>query len=263
MYRRPSRALGAIALAGLVSSSLAASLIDYCPYDPVAVVKPEPHPQCVLPVDDETWGQVKGTPWTQKPLCIASRKNEDDKFCTFIAPFNDRPISLITRVNTASMLSAGITHPEQKFLSRKHLNGTFAGPINEPAYKVDFIEGKGWGLTAMRKIGKGELILVDYPVLLAHVNFGTLLSEKDAGTLLRSAFGGMSAEVQREVRDLAMSTYGGIWEDVLRTNGFIVEPGGFQHIGLFVEASVSLLVFFSSPLGWLFLSWVNMGKEES
>jgi len=106
---------------------------------------------------------------------------------------------------------------------------------------VTDVEGKDLGLIATRMIGKGELVLVDYPVLMAHVNFGTLPGEKDAEALLRGAFGGMDGRTQREVRDLAMSTYGGVWEDVVRTNGFVVKPGGYQHIALFVEVSVSLL----------------------
>lgn len=111
---------------------------------------------------------------------------------------------------------------------------------NSPPYTIGYIPNKGKGLIAQRQIRKWEVVFVDYPSLLVHLDVFDVVDAEARQDLLERALHQLP-EHQRDVAlALARSTGGEPIEDIMRTNIFGVEMGSdIQHLGLLPIGSVS------------------------
>lgn len=107
-----------------------------------------------------------------------------------------------------------------------------------PAYVIKDIPGRGKGLVAKRPIRKWEVVLVDFPAMLTHVDVFDSVDSETRGDLLEQAVQQLPNHQQDEVLSLARSTGGEPIEDILKTNIFGVELDlEIPHSGLFPTAS--------------------------
>ena len=100
------------------------------------------------------------------------------------------------------------------------------------------------GLVATSKIQKHSRIMLGYPVLVVRLDFinGGRYSSKKKREMLDEAVDRLGGGVKKKILGLARSGQNkgdGVILDVLKTNGFGIEVGGEQHLGLFIEGSVS------------------------
>ncbi|KAK6956121.1 hypothetical protein Daesc_001391 [Daldinia eschscholtzii] len=96
---------------------------------------------------------------------------------------------------------------------------------NDPAYVIKDVPGKGKGLVAQRQIRKWEVVLVDYPVMLAHMGLFDVVGPELREDVLERALRQLPEEQQSDILSLARSTGGETIEDILRTNIFDVPLG--------------------------------------
>lgn len=200
---------------------------------------------CPPPIDEEsaidtgTW-----EPWKCRPYCIEPLPGDapGPQFCVYtFEPFRgDQGLSVITMpVLAASMVDAlddSVVPPKL----RDHLPSSLAAEGSSPAYVIKDIPGKGKGLVAQRQIRKWEVVLVDYPVMLAHLGLFDVVGPELREDILDRALRQLPEEQQGEILSLARSTGGETVEDILRTNIFGVELGiEIPHLGLLPIGSVS------------------------
>ncbi|KAI8960211.1 SET domain-containing protein [Daldinia sp. FL1419] len=194
---------------------------------------------CPLPIDEEsaidtgTW-----EPWKRRPYCIEPLPGDapGPQFCLYtFEPFRgDQGISVITTpVLAASMVDAlddSVVPPRL----RDHPSSSLAAEgKGSPAYVIEEVPGKGKGLVAQRRIQKWEVVLVDYPVMLAHMGLFDVVGPELREDVLDRALRQLPEEQQDEILSLARSTSGETVEDILRTNIFGVELGiEIPHLGL-------------------------------
>ncbi|KAI2778045.1 SET domain-containing protein [Daldinia loculata] len=193
---------------------------------------------CPPPIDEEsaidtgTW-----EPWKCRPYCIEPLPGDapGPQFCVYtFEPFRgDQGLSVITMpVLAASMVDAlddSVVPPKL----RDHLSSSLAAEGSSPAYVIKDIPGKGKGLVARRQIRKWDVVLVDYPVMLAHLGLFDVVGPELREDILDRALRQLPEEQQGEILSLARSTGGETVEDILRTNIFGVELGiEIPHLGL-------------------------------
>ncbi|OTB15221.1 hypothetical protein K445DRAFT_366945 [Daldinia sp. EC12] len=195
---------------------------------------------CPLPVDEES-AIDNGTwePWKRRPYCIEPLPGDapGPQFCLYtFEPFRgNKGLSVITTpVLAASMVDAlddAVVPPKL----RDHPSSSLTTEgRNDPAYVIKDVPGKGKGLVAQRQIKKWEVVLVDYPVMLAHMGLFDVVGPELREDVLDRALRQLQEEQQSDILSLARSTGGETIEDILRTNIFGVELGiEIPHLGLF------------------------------
>ncbi|KAI2601831.1 SET domain-containing protein [Hypoxylon sp. NC1633] len=198
---------------------------------------------CPLPIDEDsaidlgTWA-----PWKRRPYCVEPFLADEPgpQFCVYtFEPFRgDQGISIITTpVLAAGMIDAlddAVVPPKLRDFSSPALT---AGQ-GSPAYVIKDVPGKGKGLVAKRKIRKWELVLVDHPALLAHMDIFDTVGPETRQDILERALHQLPEHQQREILSLARSSGGEPIEDTMKTNIFGVELGlEIPHLGLFPIAS--------------------------
>ncbi|KAI0172921.1 SET domain-containing protein [Hypoxylon sp. FL1284] len=184
--------------------------------------------------DAGTWA-----PWTARPYCVepAAAAAPGPLFCVYTyAPFRGgggRALSVVTTPALAAGAVDALDDAVVPPVFRSRLTGD-----EEPAYAVEDVAGRGKGLVARRRIRRWEVLLVDYPALLAHVDVFSAVDDESREDLLEQAVQQLSEPQQDEVLALARSKGGEPIEDILRTNIFGVELGlEIPHLGLYPVAS--------------------------
>ncbi|KAI1803969.1 SET domain-containing protein [Daldinia bambusicola] len=195
---------------------------------------------CPPPVDEEsaidtgTWES-----WKRRPYCIEPLSDDapGPQFCLYtFEPFRgNKGLSVVTTpVLAASMVDAlddTVVPPKL----REHPSSSLAAEgRNDLAYVIEDIPGKGKGLVAQRPIRQWEVVLVDYPAMLAHMGLFDVVGPELREDVLDRALRQLPEEQQGDILSLARSTGGETVEDILRTNIFGVELGiEIPHLGLF------------------------------
>lgn len=204
--------------------------------------------ECPLPVDEESAAET-GTwaPWKRRPYCVEPFMQDDDvvgpEFCLYtFEPFRgDRAISVVTTpVLAATVVDAlddSVVPPRLRAQSSNSLADVEKG---NSAFAIEDVPGKGKGLVAQYPIKKWDLVLVDHPALLAHMDIFDVVGSEVRQDILEQALKQLSEEQREEIMLLERSMGGEPIEDILRTNIFGVELGfEIPHLGLFPIASVS------------------------
>ncbi|KAI1455486.1 SET domain-containing protein [Annulohypoxylon moriforme] len=199
-------------------------------------------PICPVPVDEESAAETGAwAPWKRRPYCLEPFMQDDDvtgpEFCLYtFAPFRgDQALSVITTpVLAATMVDALDDSAVPPGLRTHPSNSLGAEGKRDLAFTVDDVPGKGKGLLAKRGIKKWDIVLVDHPALLAHMDIFDVLGSEIREDILEQALKQLPEEQREGIMALERSMGGEPIEDILKTNIFGVELGfEIPHLGLF------------------------------
>ncbi|KAI0839468.1 hypothetical protein F5Y06DRAFT_22851 [Hypoxylon sp. FL0890] len=203
---------------------------------------------CPLPVDEESAIDTGSwTPWKRRPHCVEPFMQDDEvtgpQFCVYtFEPFRgDKGLSVVTTpvlaATIANFLDDSIVPPRL----REHPWSSLAAERQDsPSFTIKGVPGKGNGLVAQRQIHKWDVVLVDYPAMLTHMDLFDIVGAEARQDLLERALEQLPEKHQGELLVLARNRGGEPIEDILRPNIFGVEVGiEIPHLRLFPIASVS------------------------
>ncbi|KAK4458991.1 hypothetical protein QBC42DRAFT_308172 [Cladorrhinum samala] len=227
------------------------AITAYNTSSPFPHLLPPDHLICPLPSSQN--------PWSLPPLCPPPRQSsssssssssslnddeEDDEDedpspdCIFTSQQfrSSQGLSVITSPYLASVLLPALSDT-----SLPPSLPPSPGPSRVP-WKIQPLPGRGMGLVATSKIQKHSRIMLGYPVLVVRLDFinGGRYSSKKKREMLDEAVDRLGGGVKKKILGLARSGQNkgdGVILDVLKTNGFGIEVGGEQHLGLFIEGS--------------------------
>ncbi|OTA96847.1 hypothetical protein M434DRAFT_49351, partial [Hypoxylon sp. CO27-5] len=213
-------------------------------------------PTCPLPVDEESAIDTGSwAPWKRRPYCVEPFMQDADvggpQFCVYaFEPFRraqgglsivTTPVLAATVVNSLddSVVPPKLRdHPSSSLAAAAEKEEEEGEEGNRTAFAIRDVPGKGKGLVAQREIRKWELVLVDYPAMLAHMDLLDVVGAETRQDLLERALKQLPERQQGELLSLARTHGGEPIEDILRTNIFGVELGiEIPHLGLFPIAS--------------------------
>ena len=221
-----------------VPSSLTTS---QCPNKPAGRLESEFLARCPVPgrigiLDGETNNAMS---WSSPPKCITQTPRDSNiprLDCLFASTEfrNGHGISMVTTTATASHL-IGLQAFSDKPLplaSRRH------GP-QETAYEIVPVHGKGRGVVAIRRIRRGEILMVDVPALLVGISFLADTKPHHRRRLLKQALSQLPRETRGKVYGLHRSSSKYEVDAILGPNSNTVMVAGDEvHVGLFPEAAV-------------------------
>ena len=217
---------------------------------PASLASPAVPPQCPWPMDDHVGdARPDWAPWSHRPYCVYPDKKRA-KYCLYSQDSfrNGHGLSVIATPPMAASLATALDDSVVRSDVRAHpsariydVNGT------ELSYEVRQLPGRGLGVVARRPIKKWEVIMVDFPVLIAEMDLLEVMSEEQRRRILRRALLHVDPRERSAVMGLARAFGGDATEDILRTNILAVEVGGQMHMALFTQASVS--GFYGRPDG--------------
>lgn len=201
---------------------------------------------CPLPIDDTSPAHELDPALLQPLKCLHTRsdapREKETIHCIYSAPSFRGGLALAASVeDAANIVGMGGLGDLVAPYSPLHLFST--GGVDGghgPAYQVVDVPGKGKGAIASRKISKGEVFMVDYPLLMVE---GALMADMNPASrrgVLRRAVDGLGEGGRERVLELARSAEGEDEVlDVFVTNGCGVEVWGKGYTGLFPEVAVS------------------------
>jgi len=185
------------------------------------------------------------TPWTHKPYCITAA---DGPWCVYTnaAVAGKHGLSIITTPEIASeSLNLLEGHALDKFFPV-----TASKSYPERPYEVRDVPGKGKGAIATQRIEKDRVILIDYAMIMATVEYPADVSKEEVRDLLTTAVEQLPEprrvfELSRKGRPTDNDEEDGEGEgvseveDFLFSNSFAVTVGGHQFMTLFPDLAVS------------------------
>ena len=201
---------------------------------------------CPLIIDDDSAEYLDWTPWSYPPICIPP-KNDDpntsteaSKLCVFTISSlrGGLGMSLITTPDVASNIAGTLQDPDIAWLERERgipLASSF--PPSRIPYEAKEIPGKGVGVIANAPITKGQIVMVELPMILQ-------IAELDAWNvlgmfeLLQPAATRLPKRDQQRLLQMARQGKGYIVHDIINTNTFQVSVSGVLHSGLYPEIAV-------------------------
>jgi len=199
-------------------------------------------PTCPPPMDDHV-GPVKSdwTPWSYRPFCLYPDEKKD-KYCLYsLDTFrNGRGLSVIATPSTAASLVPALDDSVVRPELRDHPSSRMGSQNrSDLAYEIRQLRGRGLGVVATRPIKQWELIMTDFPSLIAEMDLLEVMGEEKRQRMLRRALQHLGEEERAGFMGLARVFGGDATEDILRTNILAVDLNGKMHMGLFTQASVS------------------------
>ncbi|KAI0107952.1 SET domain-containing protein [Hypoxylon sp. NC0597] len=189
-------------------------------------------PTCPLPVDEESAIDTGSwAPWKRRPYCVEPFMQDSDvsgpQFCVYaFEPFRgDKGLSIVTTPVLAATVVNSLDDSVVPQKLRDHPSSSLAVEGRDsPAFAIREVPGKGKGLVAQREIRKWDVVLVDYPAMLAHIDLFDVVGAETRQDLLERALRQLPEKQQGELLSLA------------RAHG--VEVGiEIPHLGLFPIAS--------------------------
>ncbi|KAM7206065.1 hypothetical protein V8F20_002847 [Naviculisporaceae sp. PSN 640] len=170
-------------------------------------------------------------PWTHAPYCLPDN-GKAQKMCVYTdVDFNNgKGLSIVAMPEVAEKLI------DLDLLRR--------GPVSEPSYiKYEAIEKPGLGIglyvKASEKYKAGEIIMREYPTLIAPSGSVDAISAEDLDLLRWRALLQLPDAARQRTRALARSskTYKDEIVDILDTNAFTHQKAGVAHDIIFPEAA--------------------------
>lgn len=192
------------------------------------------HQACLLAIDEKAGPDPSHwAPWTHRPYCA------DTRYCVYTNSVfqGNHGVSIITTPEIAANSPALIA--QLSAIGDLGLGDGRHVVTEKPPYVVRDIPGKGKGVIATRRIGRGEVFMVDYPSVLADVEFPGRVRHDEGVLLLQRAMDQLADS--QEVLSLARSSRSGaaVPEDVMRTNTFGITVAERSRLALFPKISVS------------------------
>ena len=202
---------------------------------------------CPLPLDD-TSAYDPDSAQLQPLKCLHTRVDSpgdnEAVHCIYTAPSFRGELALSTSAEDAANIigMGGLDDLVAPYVP-PHLFSTGAVDRGRgAAYEVVDMPGKGKGAIASRVISKGEVFMVDYPLLLMEGELMAGMNPASRRGILRRAVDGLGEGGRERVLGLARSAEGEDEVlDVFVTNGCGVEVWGKGYTGLFPEVAVSCL----------------------
>lgn len=203
---------------------------------------------CPLPLDD-TSAYDPDSAQLQPLKCLHTRVDSpgdnEAVHCIYTAPSFRGELALATSAEDAANIigMGGLDDLVAPYVP-PHLFSTGAVDGGRgPAYEVVDVPGKGKGAIASRKIAKGEVFMVDYPILMMEGALMAGMNPASRRGILSRAVDGLGDGGRERVFELARSAEGeDEILDVFVTNGCGVEVWGKGHTGLFPDVAVSCVV---------------------
>ncbi|KAM7195861.1 hypothetical protein V8F33_006510 [Rhypophila sp. PSN 637] len=204
---------------------------------------------CAVLLDDENAKHKEWTPWSFPPVCIPPEDESGDlstpgssagKLCTYTV-FSLRGgagMSLVTTPEVASSIAATLQDPDITWLERER--GIPFAPSFPPAhlpYELRSIPGKGTGVVATAPISKGQVLMVETPILLELADLGPW-NIRGIFELLQHAAVRLPKADRGRMLNLTRTGKAYIVQDVMKTNSFQVTVGGVHHSGLYPDIAV-------------------------
>lgn len=216
----------------------------WCPSNPISHLEKQSkihYPSCPQLVDDKSDRDVQlSGPWTLPPYCVypAVKDSSSRKHCvyTYTGSNGESGISLISPPTVASFIAGLLlARPEPWGHAPSYQSSP---PELERRVSVQEIPGKGKGLVANSHIRKGDVILKETPVLLGFADGVEGIRRQLNPLLLKTAVRGLPERQQSRLDELAVTTGGEYYEDVLRTNSFTIEVDNTKFSALFPDIAV-------------------------
>ncbi|KAK4209387.1 N-lysine methyltransferase SMYD2 [Rhypophila decipiens] len=201
---------------------------------------------CAVLLDDENAKHREWTPWSFPPVCIPPEDESGDlstpgssagKLCTYtVFTLRGGPgMSLVTTPEVASSIAANLQDPDIAMLERER--GIPFAPSFQPLqlpYKLRSIPGKGTGVVATAPISKGQVLMVETPILLELADLGPW-NIRGIFELLQHAAVRLPKTDRGRMLNLTRAGKAYIVQDVMKTNSFQVNVGGVHHSGLYPD----------------------------
>jgi len=205
--------------------------------------RPHPFPSGfqVCPPQVDLTGTGSFAPWSHPPACLGQIISELPEFCVFTdtAFRGGRGISILTSPDVAAAMASSLDDGIVPQNLRQHPSSTMSAGGDAPV-RVEDISGRGKGTVAARRFRQWEVIMVDFPALIAQNEYPAISNPNDIRELLEQGVSRLPEAQRERVLGLARSGSGDVIQDILKTNVFGgVAVGGVSHIGLFPVGSVS------------------------
>ncbi|KAH9905154.1 SET domain-containing protein [Xylariomycetidae sp. FL2044] len=197
---------------------------------------------CPTPIDDDsTIDTGNWEPWTYRPYCLEPSDGDrtGPEFCLYTSSTfrNNQGLSVISSPELAASIADMLD--DSIVPLRLRVYGSREGGV-EPPYEITKVPGKGLGLVATRNIPPFEVVMVDYPSMVARLDTVTTLDPDGRLHILEKAVRQLPEHQQEMIYSLARTGEEDeeeIIENILRTNIFGLELGDLVHMGLYPRAS--------------------------
>ena len=202
---------------------------------------------CPPPIDSDTFALTASfAPWSHPPACVGRVDSSIPPFCIFTdtAFRGGRGISILTSPEVAAAMAPSLDDGIIPPALRDHPSSPLSAGGEAP-FRILNLPGRGKGTVAARRFRQWEVVMVDFPALIAQNEYTEISDPTAIRELLRQGVDQLPPDQRERVMGLARSGDGEAIGDILKTNVFGgVNVGGMSHIGLFPVGSVSSL-----PLG--------------
>lgn len=163
------------------------------------------------------------TPWSYPPQCVKG-------YCVYTSASynNDYGVSFIALSSEEETLRPLVHDSQLTERGKIHLSSSSALP-----YEIKEFPGRGRGVFARRFIPRGEVFMVTFPAVVVDQEFESWVRHQELYQLAYKRLG-----VPERALELAASSGGSVYEDILKTNAFGAGVGGRRYSGLYPEAAV-------------------------
>ncbi|KAK5652051.1 hypothetical protein OQA88_10827 [Cercophora sp. LCS_1] len=156
------------------------------------------------------------------------------KLCTYSVTSlrGGRGMSIITKPDIASNLASVLQDPDIAWLGKER--GTPLVPATEESFKVQDIPGKGAGVVATERIAKGQVVMVELPLVI-RIGDPSPWNRPGALQVVQQAAKGLVKDDQNRLLQMARQGRGYILDDIFKTNAFHISVEGISHTALYPE----------------------------
>jgi hypothetical protein len=172
-------------------------------------------------------------PWSYEPICTRVLDNLGSKLCVFTSQTfgNGRGISLFTTPTISEKIAASAPFHAPNVLSSNAIN------IVESRWYTSPTPKKGLGMFAKDRVGRGDTITANTPVLVAYTE--GFLPKVEREKFLRIAVDQLPLPTRESLLELS-----NLYDDpdialqgIVSGNAFDLQVGGSGHLAVFPEAA--------------------------
>ncbi|KAM7187072.1 N-lysine methyltransferase SMYD2 [Naviculisporaceae sp. PSN 640] len=201
---------------------------------------PPDHQTCGLLLDDDNAEHQDWSPWSFPPVCIPPEDDPEGgwgKLCTYtVFSLRGGPgMSVVSTPEVASSIAKSMQDPDITWLERER--GIPFAPSFPPSklpYEMKAIPGKGTGVVATAPIAKGQVLMIETPILLELEDLEPW-NIRGIFELLQNAAVRLPKIDRGRMLNLTRLGKAYIVQDIMKSNSFQVTVGGVSHSGLFPD----------------------------
>ena len=210
-----------------------------CKWNPSAPQVPWERAICSTPVDDKSPGKIgQWQPWTDRPHCSHATRND---LCVFTCSSfrGQRGVSLIASPVDAANVAKAMEDPYYTWeRGAQSLDPRNMQKRETAAWELKGKPAKGMKVVAKRTIQPGEVIMLDYPVLITPSSFANSQQEHE---LLKRAASYLPEQplLYNLSRSSDINYNTSLVQSVIKSNAFTAKLGTSQYMLLYPKISVS------------------------